>query len=274
MTMAFPESADERIQRALNNAKRIELSDKFGGVFVAGDLQLPADVESEFLQRIEEFELKWASHDVTTVRRFIGDPPVSPLAELSRDELPIELGHLMSTLDDNDIELDFGERPCDEEVYRFIVEELFEHEIDDIRVPGMVCHFIYEEFHPNPRLEVRLASEWFIERVLARNEFLMSALERIDHRDCNNRLFDFAELRARIADMHARVATVIDHSISVVDCSVDNDRAASTVDIRYTGLEAGSMNELKVHGQACVHLRKDAAGDWIVVDLATSDDMC
>src|SRR5688500_7625534 len=132
--MAFPESAGERIQRALNDAKRTELSDKFGGVFLAGDLPLPADIESEFLQRIEEFELKWAEHDVTTVRDFIGDPPVNLPSEITRAALDIELEHLLSTLENNDIMVDFVERPSNDEVYRFIVEELLDHEIDDIRV--------------------------------------------------------------------------------------------------------------------------------------------
>jgi len=34
-------------------------------------------------------------------------------------------------------------------IYKFITEELFDHEMDDIMLPGFVHHFIYEEFHPN-----------------------------------------------------------------------------------------------------------------------------
>ena len=36
------------------------------------------------------------------------------------------------------------------ELYRFAVEELFEYEMEDIRIPGMMHGFIYDEFHPDP----------------------------------------------------------------------------------------------------------------------------
>ena len=47
---------------------------------------------------------------------------------------------------------------CDYEravIYKFITEELFEHEMDNISVSGMVTHFIYEEFHPNHEQDLK-----------------------------------------------------------------------------------------------------------------------
>ena len=35
------------------------------------------------------------------------------------------------------------------ELYRFTTEELFQHEIDNISIPGMVSNFIYDEFYPD-----------------------------------------------------------------------------------------------------------------------------
>ena len=35
------------------------------------------------------------------------------------------------------------------ELYRFTTEELFEYEMDDMYVPGMMTNFIYDEFHPD-----------------------------------------------------------------------------------------------------------------------------
>src|SRR5687768_1911998 len=99
--MAIPESADDNVQRSLNDAKRAQLAEKFGGIFIEGDMPLPADIESEFLQRIEEFELKWASHQITTVRAFIGDPPVKAVADLDDGELATELEYLLAALDEN-----------------------------------------------------------------------------------------------------------------------------------------------------------------------------
>jgi hypothetical protein len=264
MTMAFPESADDRIQRALNDAKRAELAEKFGGMFIEGDSPLPAEIESEFLQRIEEFELKWESHDVTTVREFIGDPPIKPLVELADDEIPGELEHLMRTLEQNDIELDFCERPDDAEVYRFIVEELLDHEMDDIRVPGMVCHFIYEEFHPNPEVEARFAGEWFLCRLLTRSEYLMPSLERTDVVDVDGKPIDLEPVRRSVTDFNTRVASVLDHEIAVASSVVDGANATVTLETTWSGLETGTMNQLAGHGQATVRLRKGSCEEWEV----------
>jgi hypothetical protein len=265
MTMAFPESTDDRIQRALNEAKRAELAEKFGGMFIEGDHPLPPDIESEFLQRIEEFELKWAAHDVTTVRAFIGDPPVKPLDELAPDELEHELGHLMRTLEENDIEVDFCERPGDAEVYRFIVEELLDHEMDDIRVPGMVCHFVYEEFHPNHELDARFAGEWFLARLLTRSEYLATTLERTDMLDAEGSALDFRELRQRVCDFQERIATVIDHELAVTGCALEGNDGVVTLSASWTGLESGTMNQIVARGEARVMLRRGAFEEWEVV---------
>ncbi|MEJ0104654.1 MAG: hypothetical protein WDO19_19750 [Bacteroidota bacterium] len=35
------------------------------------------------------------------------------------------------------------------ELYRFTTEELFEHEMDDMDLPGWTTNFTYDEFHPD-----------------------------------------------------------------------------------------------------------------------------
>jgi hypothetical protein len=271
MTMAFPGGPDDPVQRALNAAKRAELAEKFGGMFFDGSDPLPPDIESEFLQRIEEFELKWASHAMTTVRTFIGDPPVRDPAELGDDELAEELRQLLETLERNDVEVDFCERPDDREVYRFIVEELLDHEMDDIRVPGMVCHFVYEEFHPNPEYDARFATEWFLERLMTRSELMEPALSRTDVSDALGIPIDFEPLRMEVEDFHTRVASVLDHVLEITSCSVDGADAEATVRIAWTGLECGSMNQVQSRGLARVRLRRSSLDEWEVVGLELPD---
>ncbi|MCX6275672.1 MAG: hypothetical protein NTV09_10750 [Bacteroidetes bacterium] len=54
----------------------------------------------------------------------------------------------------------------DELIYRFITEEFFEHEVDDIQVDGMINHFVYETFHANHDYDLRRYATEFIEKVL------------------------------------------------------------------------------------------------------------
>jgi hypothetical protein len=262
MTMAFPEGADENVQRALNDAKRAELSEKFGGLFIEGDSPLPAEIECEFLQRIEEFELKWASHQITTVRAFIGDPPIRPAAELSDSELEEELVYLLSALDENDVEIDFCERPDDREVYRFITEELLEHEIDDIRVPGMVCHFIYEEFHPNPEAAARAAVHRFIGELFESTEGLLARLESAQEIDAEGIPIDFEPLRQCIVEYRSGIASIFDFELDVTSTCVDGNDCRIGIDLHFTGLEAGTMNQLEIRAPMTIDLRYGAYGNW------------
>ena len=44
------------------------------------------------------------------------------------------------------------------DLYRFTIEELFEHEMDDIDLPGTVSCFTYDEFHPDHEYENKRTS--------------------------------------------------------------------------------------------------------------------
>lgn len=263
--MAFPEGAEDGVQRALNAAKRAELAEKFGGLFLEGDTPLPAEIECEFLQRIEEFELKWASHEITTVRGFIGDPPVKPVTELDELELAEELEYLESVLDENDIEVDYCERPDDREVYRFISEELLDHEIDDIRVPGMVCHFIYEEFHPNPPADVRRASDTFLLQLMEDAEHLVWRLGNAQEVDAEGAPMDFEPLRQLVIEFRGRVASVFEFTTEITATTISGNDATVTLTVSWRGLETGTVNQLAERREVTVHLRYGSYGNWEVI---------
>src|SRR5690606_22942096 len=53
-------------------------------------------------------------------------------------------------------------------IYRFITEELVEHQMDDMRIPGMTLHYAYEEFHPNHDYDLRLGAEYFVVPIFLR----------------------------------------------------------------------------------------------------------
>ena len=265
--MAFPEGADDNVQRALNEAKRAELAEKFGGLFIEGDSPLPAEIECEFLQRIEEFELKWASHEITTVRAFIGEPPVRPVVELADAELAEELEYLLSVLDENDVEIDFCERPDDREVYRFITEELLEHEIDDIRVPGMVCHFIYEEFHPNPEADARATVRTFIAQLFDNAEHLASRLATAQECDAEGLPIDLEPARQWVMEFRAAIASVFDYDLTIITTTMHGNDCEVDASLHWTGLAAGTMNQLDIRAPISMRLRFGAYGCWEVVEV-------
>ncbi|HJT74889.1 MAG TPA: hypothetical protein VJ720_12735, partial [Chitinophaga sp.] len=62
--------------------------------------------------------------------------------------------------------IDFGNLANPRIKYAFITGELFRQEINDIRLPGMFLHFLYEEFYPDHESDIRkrameFISDWF-----------------------------------------------------------------------------------------------------------------
>jgi hypothetical protein len=136
---------DENIQRALNQVKRHRLEERFGGRFGGGGSSLPPDVERDWLDSVEEFEEKFENAEIVTARVFLGNPDFRLLGEISPHELPHELDRLLRTLDDNSIHVEFPEHISREEKYRLITEELFNEEMENIRIEGMMHVFVFGE---------------------------------------------------------------------------------------------------------------------------------
>jgi hypothetical protein len=151
-----------------NEIRKTKLMLEKGAVFsdVSDQDNLPPEVENEFLRNIEMFDQAFNSAKQISVYDFIGKPSYKKCNEIRDHKIGLELETLMQSLNDNGIALD---TLCDVDerlLYTFITEELFFHEIDDMRVEGMVCHFIYEDFHPNHEYDIRNHATDFVRSFL------------------------------------------------------------------------------------------------------------
>ena len=129
---------------------------------------LPPKVENDFLKYIIEFEK--AFEEKKEIRLFdkIHCPDFS--LNIHQDDLPSELDKLLSHLNTHHIKVETLCDVSDEELYRFIVEDLFEEMINDIPLfEGGYTNFIYEEFYPNHSYDIHNRFEEFIQ-VLTKKE--------------------------------------------------------------------------------------------------------
>jgi hypothetical protein len=150
---------EERLQRE-NEIKKLKLS-AFNDAHFSESDDLPPEVENEWLNHIEAFEEQYENVDQITVAERLDHPDFPSVDELSEDEIPEKLDEIMELMYQNSITLDAVAEVSDEELYRFIVEELFLHKMDDFDIEGMMTSFIYEEFHPNARLDIEMVIEHF-----------------------------------------------------------------------------------------------------------------
>jgi hypothetical protein len=129
------------------------------------DTKLSPDAENEWLNYIHNFEKVYKDAKQVKVIAFIGSPSYKRITELSSEEISAELDHLLDVMADGGVKVDFICEYEDDVKYKFITEELFESEIDDIKLQGAFQCFIYEEFHPNHDYDLRRHGEYFLERI-------------------------------------------------------------------------------------------------------------
>lgn len=137
-----------------NELMKLKMMAEFGGDFV-GSENIPPEVENQFLKQIISFHKQHESSGSTTVYKFIGEPEYNHVKDLSPKEVTRELKRLMKIMAKNGVSLNVLAETPEREIYRFITEELFKQEVQNVKMKGWLNQFIYEEFHPNAEYDVK-----------------------------------------------------------------------------------------------------------------------
>ena len=137
-----------------NELLKLKMMAEFGGDF-AGSENLPPEVEHAFLKQINKFHQLHDKAGLIKIYDFIGGPLYNHVHDLSDREVPKELKKLLKTLAKKGIVVDTLSGVSDREMYRFVTEEIFKQEIQNIRMPNWTIHLIYEEFHPSDEFDVK-----------------------------------------------------------------------------------------------------------------------
>jgi len=162
--------------RIENEILRIKIKTELGGDYES-DENLPPELENEFLKNILAFEHRYSKIKMVKIADLLGNPTVVKAAKM--DDLAIQKAYfeLEELLAQKNIVVEFT-RPRDARFkYRFITEELFVHETDDMEVPGMTKYFNYEEFHPDHGAEIKeyaikFLADWFVRKTDAAKWYL------------------------------------------------------------------------------------------------------
>jgi hypothetical protein len=153
MNEEFNRLNEEEQLKAENEFLKMKLMLENGAKFeMSGENELPAEIENEFLSNIAAFEKQFTEHKIIKVFDKIGRPQhFKPVADIPDHEMDKAWGELCSYLNEYNINLSVCSPNISiKELYRFATEELFEHETDDMNLPGWTTNFIYDEFHPDP----------------------------------------------------------------------------------------------------------------------------
>jgi hypothetical protein len=154
-----------------NEIMKMKLQMQFGDDFVMkSNGSLPPELENQFLKQVMAFEEKHDGEvEEVTVFEKIGKPDFKKVDELTSAEVSKELIKVNELMESKGIMLNICDGPYDDAViYQFITEELFLETVEKESVAGMMCNFIYEEFHLNDKAEITKNTVQFIEHWFTR----------------------------------------------------------------------------------------------------------
>lgn len=147
----------EEAMKIENEVIKLKLMLEHGASFShAGSTALiTPETERNFLQYIMDFEQREALAKEMTVFEILGCPQHFPeVLDIGDERVGEVLQDILQLMKEKGIELTvFSPNISEKEIYRFIKEELFEHRMLHIDLPGMITHYVYDEFHPDHAYE-------------------------------------------------------------------------------------------------------------------------
>ncbi len=180
---------------------------------------IPPELENEFLRHVMEFEKQFDEQKRIRVYDKIERPThFKPSPELSDDELDDEWEKLSDHLAQYSIFLDVcSPNIPNRELYRFTLEELFDHEIDDINIPGFGTNFIYDEFHPDPLYECgRMVQNDLIESIFRAEPMFSEYSYSRDKIELNGLSMDYDEFYRRLKQFKSLYS-----GFNLIECTVE-----------------------------------------------------
>lgn len=158
--MAKGKKADNRTKKTVKPAKSDDLNSEidFDNEFNDYELDDYVDDEfdnfeeveddSEFLNEVRQFEKQHQGAKIVNVYKLIGKPSFKKFTELDKDAVKTEYKKFLSLLDTRNIIVHFKNDYPVKEKYRFITEEIFSQDAEDVTGTNLHVNFIYEDFHP------------------------------------------------------------------------------------------------------------------------------
>lgn len=171
-----------------NKKKKKELEEKYGMTSFSGNSEAPPEVMFDFLKYIEQYEESYKKAESKKIREILGNPKFRIFEEIEPGTLENEIEFVLGKYAEKNFNVDIIEKDDvkPEDFYKFLTEELMEHETDFINIPGMNTNFIFEEFHPNMKLNIKDCTRYFhwgLKEKDKQNTLLWTAKENIKLND-------------------------------------------------------------------------------------------
>jgi hypothetical protein len=267
-------SNDQYNRKIDNEIKKKELENKYGAHF--GQSNISPELESEWLKNIEQFEQQFNENGQIKVWEFLGRPAYTTVGDLETEKISEELQKLFVCMNEHNIVLDTLCKVEEKELYRFITEELFVHEIDDIRIEGLRTCFTYEEFHPNAEYDICQAYDYFFRMTMAKMEnvggkgYDLLYIDTGYYIDSNGKNIDKEKVVKTINSYldSFDYFEFISKEIKSISINKDETDANLTFEIEYKGCFNNSPEFMINKGTGYLRLKSGKYGGWDIYHIS------
>ena len=214
--------------RLENEILRIRIKTELGGEY-ENDEKLPPELENEFLKNILAFEHRYSKIKMIKIADLLGNPVFKKSNEMDDEAIAVQYKELEALLAHKNIVVEFTRQRDERFKYRFITEELFGHETDDMEVEGITKYFNYEEFHPDHETEIRdyaikFLADWFLRKTDAAKWYLDDQFMQPD-----GKAFTKDEMLSSFKKVFAAYTAFEDSGYAMGDVHYDLNTSATAV---------------------------------------------
>ncbi len=211
-----------------NELLKLKMMAEFGGNFTSID-EVPPEIEQQFLKQIISFHKKHEQSKMITVYNYIGRPAYNHANDLNDKEVIRDLNKLLKLMSRKGVMLSVLSETPKREVYRFVTEELFKIEVEDIKLKGWVNQFIYEEFHPNVEYDVRSAVYYCLQSIFNKGHTFFEDYFSDDLKDSIGLSTDTDELKEKIETFWAKFNNTKLEQYDVASSAIDKEAGVANV---------------------------------------------
>lgn len=265
MVKDFNELNEEENLKAENDFLKMKMMLEHGAKFGGRENnELPAEIENVFLNNVMAFEKQFEERKAIKVFDKIGRPQhFKPVSEIPDKEIDKAWDELCDYLNEYGIDLDVcSPNITKRELYRFTTEELFEHETDDMNLPGWTTNFIYDEFYPDPVYDnSRLVQQDLLKDIFRKEDLFYDIHYVKEGLIFNNEQYDeFNTYKERISRFKSLFDEIELLESDVIHCNVGE--TICEVKGNYKAIARTGKNEIVYEGDFKVELVLSDLGYW------------
>ena len=254
----------QQLQESLAQSKRDRLREQHGMKFEHTDSRLSPEAENEWLDHLLEFERQFEKNETITVRERIGNPHIQPITEIPLYALEEAVEKLLELLAESGIVIDFMGEWDDLAAYQFIIEEMLDEEMDDIRIEGMFTHFEAT----TPAYDVQMWVDIFVGDIFWQDrEDFLQGLEKQPFFDAAGEPMTAAEFGQKVQAVWAQMPARTRVDVSPITTQVAKNEGEVTAVITW------HIGDEKKQVESFFRLQPSPYFGWAVVQTTLLDDL-